>query len=88
MNKLINKLLELIRTIPLFKDSNRDRHFLYAIPTGFLFSFIFTFGLGVGMEYKDRLNGGKFDCLDLLSTFLGGLVGQVLQLIVLYIIIK
>lgn len=86
-SSLVEKLLKEIRKVPLFRESNRDKHFLFAIPFGFLFSFIFVFGLGVGLEYKDKLHGGKFDYLDLLSTFLGGLVGQVFQLIALYFIL-
>lgn len=86
-SSLVEALLKIVRKVPLFRESDRDKHFLYAIPCGFLFSFIFTFGLGVGLEYKDKLHGNKFDYLDLLSTFLGGLVGQILQLIVLYFIV-
>lgn len=69
-------------------ESNREKHFLYAIPSAFLLTVLFAAGLAVGMEFKDRQWGGRFDWLDLLATVLGGLVGQALQLLVLWLIFK
>ena len=37
-----------------------------------------------GMEYKDKLWGAYFDWLDWLATMLGGMVGQALQLLIIY----
>lgn len=71
-----------------FIESNRWKHFLYAIPCGLLFTFFFAAGLGVGMEFKDKRWGGKWDWLDLLCTCAGGLVGQALQLLIFYLIWK
>ena len=68
--------------------SNRMKHFIFAIPCGFLLTILFAFGLGLGMEFKDKRWGGKFDYLDLLATTLGGLVGQVFQLVLIYLIFK
>lgn len=42
---------------------------------------LFAAGVAVGMEYKDRAWGGKWDWLDILATVLGGLVGQVMQIL-------
>ena len=55
-------------------ESNRIKHFLYAIPCG-LFGMLFVLGLAVGMEFKDKMYGGKFDLLDILATLLGGTIG-------------
>ena len=39
-------------------------------------------GLAAGMEFKDKMSGGKFDFLDILATLLGGMIGFVLMLII------
>jgi len=58
-----------------FTESNRWKHFLYAIPVGALLTVLCAIGLAFGMEFKDWQHGGKFDWIDLLCTILGGLVG-------------
>lgn len=70
------------------KESNRDKHFLYAIPVGFIFTILAVLGCASGLEFKDVQSGGKWDWLDWVATMLGGIIGQVLQLIVLFIIFK
>ena len=45
-------------------ESNRLKHFLYAIPCGLL-GIMFVAGLAAGMEFKDKMSGGKFDFLDI-----------------------
>ena len=62
-------------------ESNRLKHFLYAIPCGLL-GIMFVAGLAAGMEFKDKMSGGKFDFLDILATLLGGMIGFVLMLII------
>ena len=59
-------------------ESNRLKHFLYAIPCGLL-GIMFVAGLAAGMEFKDKMSGGKFDFL---ATLLGGMIGFVLMLII------
>lgn len=46
-------------------ESNRQKHFLYAIPCAFLLTILFVGGLACGMEFKDRAYGGKWDWLDI-----------------------
>lgn len=48
-------------------ESNRQKHFLYAIPCAFLLTILFVGGLACGMEFKDRANGGKWDLVGLVS---------------------
>lgn len=68
-------------SINWLKESNRDKHFLYAIPIGFVFTILCVLGCAMGMEFKDKQYGNKFDWLDVLATMLGGLVGQIIQII-------
>lgn len=67
-------------------ESNREKHFKYAIPAAFLFTILFAAGLAIGMEFKDRSYGNKFDWLDVIATLLGGLIGQVLQILLIWLI--
>ena len=66
-----------------FLESDRWKHFLYAIPCGFLGGIMFVLGLGIGMEFKDKEHGGKFDYLDLLATVLGGIPGGVVHILLI-----
>ena len=70
-----------------FLESNRWKHFLYAVPVGFVFTILCVLGLATGMEFKDKLYGGEYDWIDWSLTMLGGIVGQAMQLFVIYLII-
>lgn len=67
-------------------DSNRIKHFAYAIPIGLVFTILCVLGVASGMEFKDRQWGGKWDWLDWLATMIGGVIGQGLQIILLLIL--
>lgn len=69
-------------------ESNRPKHFLYSVPIGFIFTILCVLGVASGMEFKDKQWGGKWDWLDWTATMLGGLVGQALQVLLLYLILK
>ena len=71
-----------------FKESNRDKHFLYAIPCGLIGTELFVAGLATGMEFKDKLYGNKWDWIDWLMTMAGGLIGQAMQAGIIYAIVK
>ena len=68
-------------------ESNRNRHLLYAIPAAFIGTILFATGLAVGMEFKDKQWGGKWDWLDLIATLIGGIIGQILQILLIVLII-
>ena len=72
--------------LKVFKQSNRPKHLLYAIPSAFIGTILFSTGLAFGMEFKDKQYGNKFDWLDIAATMIGGLIGQLLQIIILLII--
>ena len=65
-----------------WKASNRWKHFLFAIPLGAVCGAPFTTGVGLGMEVKDHLYGGKADFVDFLLTAVGGAVGHGVMLVV------
>lgn len=70
----------------LFEDPTRQKHFFYAIPIGAVFTILCVLGVASGMEFKDKQWGGIWDWKDWLCTMLGGLVGQVLQIILILIL--
>lgn len=70
------------------QESNRPKHSLYAIPAAFIGTILFAAGLAIGMEYKDKLYGNKFDWLDIAATMLGGIIGQTLQIIFILVLIS
>lgn len=64
-----------------FLESNRWKHFLYAIPIGLLLTILCAIGVAGGMEFKDKEYRNKWDWLDFGFTVLGGLIGQSLWLL-------
>ena len=60
------------------KESNRQKHLLYAIPIGLVFTILAVLGCAFGMEFKDEEYGDKFDWLDIAATMIGGAIGQLL----------
>lgn len=69
------------------KESNRTKHLLYAIPIGFICTILAVLGCAFGMEFKDQQWGGKFDWLDIAATMIGGIIGQILQTILILLLI-
>lgn len=68
--------------IDWWKASNRWKHFLFAIPLGAVCGSHFTTGVGLGMEVKDHLYGGKADFVDFALTAVGGAIGHSVMLAV------
>lgn len=66
-----------------FTESNRNKHFFYAIPVGLLLTILCVIGVASGMEFKDKLYGNKWDWIDWSMTIIGGLIGQIIQLILI-----
>ncbi|MBO6232511.1 MAG: hypothetical protein J6N78_00360 [Clostridia bacterium] len=65
-----------------FIESNRYKHFLYAMPIGMIFSWLCALGLASGMEFKDKMYGNKWDWLDWLCTVIGGIIGNLISVLV------
>lgn len=64
------------KVLQWWKASNRWKHFLFAIPLGAVCGAPFTTGVGLGMEIKDHLYGGKADFVDFALTAVGGAIGH------------
>lgn len=64
--------------------SNRLKHLLCAIPCGLL-TILFVLGLALGMEFKDKQYGNKFDWLDVAATMIGGTIGQLILILIILI---
>lgn len=70
------------RVLQWWKASNRWKHFLFAIPLGAVCGAHFATGVGLGMEIKDHLYGGKADFVDFALTAVGGVIGHGVMLAV------
>ena len=66
--------------------SGRYKHLLYAIPIGYVFTILCVLGVATGLEFKDKQYGNIFDWLDWLATMIGGLIGQALQILTIYLL--
>lgn len=64
------------------------KHLRYAIVPGALFTILFVAGLASGMEFKDKMYGGKWDWLDWIATMIGGTIGQAIQIGLIYLVMK
>lgn len=86
---MIKKFVEFFKKfVNWFKQSNRFKHFIYGIPVGFVFTILAVLGCASGMEFKDYQWGGKPSFADWACTMVGGFIGQALQLLVVYLIVR
>ena len=74
-----------------FKESNRYKHPIGGIVIGICalswYNAIYaSAGVGLAMEYKDKAHGGDFDIVDAGLTFIGGIIGQSIFQLTLYIV--
>jgi hypothetical protein len=70
----------------LFTDETRKLHFKYAFPIGLVFTILCVLGCASGMEFKDKEHGGKWDWGDWWCTMLGGMCGQAVQVLMIYLL--
>lgn len=70
------------KVLQWWKSSNRWKHFLFAIPLGAVCGAHFTTGVGLGMEIKNHLYGGKADFVDFALTVVGGFIGHGVMLLI------
>lgn len=69
-------------------ESNRWKHLIGGAVLGMTLTVLCALGCAGGMEFKDRQWGGQWDWLDFLATVLGGLVGQAVQILVVWAFVR
>lgn len=69
-------------------ESNRWKHLIGGCILGLLLTILCAIGCAGGMEFKDKQWGGQWDWLDFLATILGGFIGQGLQILIIYLIVR
>ena len=69
----------------IYDVSNRRKHFIGGLITGFLFTILFTLGIATGMEFKDKNNLNNWDWSDWFATVIGGILGNCLSAILIII---
>lgn len=79
------------------KESNRIKHLVGGAILSLFFTILCTLGCAGGMEFKDchysngdkpfkEWNWNSWDWLDFSATMIGGLIGQVIQIIIILLI--
>lgn len=76
------------KIIDWLKDSNRLKHLFGGFILGVFLTVLCSLGCAGGMEYKDKAWGGRWDWIDFALTVAGGVVGQAVQVLVIYLIIR
>ena len=74
------------RLIDWLKKSNRWKHLLLAGPVGTVFTVLAVLGCASGMEFKDIQWGGRWSWADWCCTMVGGIIGQALQVLFIYLL--
>lgn len=75
------------KIIDWLKASNRWKHLCGGFVLGLFLTVLCSLGCAGGMEFKDRQWGGRWDWIDFALTVAGGLIGQAVQVLVIYLII-
>lgn len=73
-------------SIKWLSESNRTKHLLYAIPIAIVFTILCVLGVATALEFKDKQYGNIFDWLDWIATMTGGIIGQIIQILIFILI--
>lgn len=74
--------------LKIFIESNRWKHFLGGIAVGLVLTILGAIGIASGMEFKDKQSGGKWDWWDWSFTVLGGIIGNIIQLMIIKFVLS
>ena len=67
-------------------ESNRYKHLIGGAVLGVTLTVLCALGCAGGMEFKDRQWGGHWDWVDFACTVVGGVIGQTIQILIVYAI--
>lgn len=73
--------------IDWFKESNRWKHLVGGFVLGLFLTFISPLTAAGCLEFKDVQWGGKWSWIDFTLTCLGGLIGGVINALVLWLLL-
>lgn len=68
-------------------DSHRLLHVAGGFVVGLLFTLLAALGAAGALEFKDHQWGGQWDWLDFAATLIGGALGQVVQVLIIWAVI-
>lgn len=71
----------------IFGDKTRWYHFIIGVGLSFVFTILCCLGAMTAAEYKDKAHGGKWDWADWSWGMVGGLIGQAVQVLEVYLFI-
>lgn len=71
-----------------FLSSNRYKHFVISMIGSYFTGIGFAIGANLATEYKDKSYGNKWDWKDFAFGITGGIIGQAMQLLTLYLTTK
>lgn len=71
-----------------FLSSNRYKHFIISMIGSYFTGIGFAIGANLATEYKDKSYGNKWDWKDFAFGITGGVIGQAMQLLTLYLTTK
>jgi hypothetical protein len=72
----------------IFGDKSRFEHFIVGIGLGLVFTILCALGAMSAAEFKDWKYGNKWDWSDWGWGMVGGVIGQGVQLLILWLVWK
>ena len=69
-------------------ESNRWKHLIGGFVLGLLLTALCSLGCAGGMKFKDKQWGGRWDWADFGCTVVGGLIGQGVQILIIWICVR
>lgn len=68
----------------LLSQDDKKKHFLCGMVIGMAFTMVAAVVAGIAKEVYDKKKGGKFDADDMVATWIGGMIGQMITIIFVF----
>lgn len=85
MKNIIKVLAHLFHWVT---ESNRLKHIRYGFYAGLCGTILAAIGAGLAEVYKDKQYDNEIDWLDVSATIIGGMFGQAVQLLLVFMMYK